>query len=303
MYILIFTNDFRQIVYLISIREIIMKIGVSSYSFEQYIKNKKMTQFDTIEKAKELGFDAIEFTDLVPDDESTQEEYAVKCREKAKEVGIEITSYTISANLLQETDELLKEEIKRLKRQIDIADLLGVKKMRHDAFFNLIKYRTYYNALPEVANACRILTEYAAPKGIRTMVENHGFVCQDSIRLEQLVASVNHENFGLLVDMGNFICADEDPVIAVSRLAPYAFHVHTKDMKLFGFDYPSEDVSQTRGCNKWIGTITGRGDVPVKRCIEILKRAGYDDVFSVEFEGGEDCIDALSDSIAYLRRL
>ena len=280
-----------------------MKIGVSSYSFEQYIKAEKMTQFDTIEKAKELGFDAIELTALVPDESISQQEYAVKCKEKANKIGIEIASYTISANLLQENDELLEKELYRLRGQIDIASLLGVKKMRHDAFFNLIKYRSFYNALPHIADSCRILTEYAAEKGIRTMVENHGLVCQDSIRLEQLVAAVNHDNFGLLIDMGNFICVDEDPVTAVSRLAPYAFHVHTKDMKLFGFDHPDNDVSLSRGCNKWIGTITGRGDVPVEQCISVLKKAGYDDVFSVEFEGKEDCIDALSDSLAYLRRL
>ena len=280
-----------------------MKIGVSSYSFEQYIRAKKMTQFDTIEKAKELGFDAIEFTNLTPPDGCTQEEFALKCREKAREVGIEIVSYTVGANLLQETDELLEEEIKRLKGQIDIAHILGVSKMRHDAFFKLIKYRTFYNALAEVAGACRILTEYAQKKGIRTMVENHGFVCQDSIRVEQLVAAVNHENFGLLVDMGNFICADEDPVIAVSRVAPYAFHAHTKDMKVFGFKHTDGDAHQTRACNKWIGTATGYGDVPIEQCIAILKRAGYDDVFSVEFEGPEDCIEALADSLAYLRSL
>lgn len=31
-----------------------MKTGVSSYSFEQYIKAEKMTQFDTTEKQKSL---------------------------------------------------------------------------------------------------------------------------------------------------------------------------------------------------------------------------------------------------------
>lgn len=73
------------------------------------------------------------------------------------------------------------------------------------------------------------MTEYAAARGIRTMVENHGTFLQDSLRLEQLVAAVDHANFGLLVDMGNFLCADEAPEAAVGRLAPYAFHAHAKD--------------------------------------------------------------------------
>ena len=41
-----------------------MKISVSSYSFQQYISLGKMTQFDTVAKAHELGFSGIEFTEL-----------------------------------------------------------------------------------------------------------------------------------------------------------------------------------------------------------------------------------------------
>lgn len=38
-----------------------MKISVSSYSFQQKLDSRELTQFDCIAKAKEMGFDAIEF--------------------------------------------------------------------------------------------------------------------------------------------------------------------------------------------------------------------------------------------------
>ena len=41
-----------------------MKISVSSYSYQQYIRAGKMTQLDCVARAKDLGFDAIEFIDL-----------------------------------------------------------------------------------------------------------------------------------------------------------------------------------------------------------------------------------------------
>ena len=41
-----------------------MKTSVSSYSFSQYIREGKLTQLDCVAKAKEMGFDGIEFTDL-----------------------------------------------------------------------------------------------------------------------------------------------------------------------------------------------------------------------------------------------
>ena len=61
------------------------------------------------------------------------------------------------------------------------------------------------------------------------MVENHGFFAQDSDRVEKLVTGVANPNFGLLVDMGNFACADDPSDKAVGRVAKYAKHVHAKD--------------------------------------------------------------------------
>ena len=43
----------------------IMKISVSSYSFQQYISSGKLTQLDTVAKAHELGFEAIEFIEHI----------------------------------------------------------------------------------------------------------------------------------------------------------------------------------------------------------------------------------------------
>ena len=38
-----------------------MKISVSAYSFQQYISAGKMSVMDTVKKAHEMGFEAIEF--------------------------------------------------------------------------------------------------------------------------------------------------------------------------------------------------------------------------------------------------
>ncbi len=61
---------------------------------------------------------------------------------------------------------------------------------------------------PIIAKNAREISDYAASKGIRTCSENHSFVGQDNDRLEALLNAVDHENYGLLVDMGNFVCAD-----------------------------------------------------------------------------------------------
>ena len=74
-----------------------MKISVSSYSFAQYVGAGKMTQLDCVSKAKEMGFDAIEFTDIHGTDFDEQLENAKKLRAEAERVGNwrEFTDFSI----------------------------------------------------------------------------------------------------------------------------------------------------------------------------------------------------------------
>lgn len=281
-----------------------MKISVSAYSFYQYINAGKMSLFETIEKAHEMGFEAIEFLDMPGSNLEEQKEFAKALRAEADRLGMTINAYTIGANLYKDTAKECKEEVERLKGQVEVASILGCSIMRHDACYSVGKTgkcRSFDMMLPTIAENARKVTEYAQSYGIKTCVENHGYVAQDSDRVERLFNAVAHDNFGLLVDIGNFVCADEDNVRAVSRVAPYAVHAHAKDM--YKSSTPAPGYGQTRGCNYFKGAILGDGDVDVKKCIEVLKRAGYDGYLSIEFEGSEDCIYGISKGYKYLSQL
>ncbi len=281
-----------------------MKISVSSYSFQQYIGAGKMAHFDTIKQAHDMGFDAIEFLDMPAPTYEEQVAYAYKLREEAEKYGMTINAYTIGANLYHATPDASAAEVARLCKQVDIAAILGCSVMRHDVCYALGKTgtaRSFGLMLPTIAENARAVTAYAAEKGVITCVENHGYVAQDSYRVEQLFNAVAHDNFGLLVDVGNFVCADEDNLTAVSRVAPYAVHVHAKDM--YKSNVPLPGYGQTRGCNYFKGAIVGEGDVNVEKCLQILKRAGYDGYCSIEFEGSEDCIEAIAKGYENLKAM
>ena len=282
-----------------------MKISVSSYSFQQYIGQGKLTQLDCVSKAKEMGFDAIEFIDIAGTSLDEQKEYAKSIREEADRIGIEINAYTIGACLYKDTEEENDAEIKRLCGQLEVAKILGASVMRHDVCYALGKKgnaRSFDLMLPTIARNARRVTEYAESLGIITCTENHGYIAQDSDRVERLFNAVAHDNYGLLVDIGNFICADEDPAIAVSRVAPYAVHVHVKDM-LVRNEPTGSCVNPTRGGRYFVGTVAGEGDIPVKRCLDILKRTGYDGFISLEYEGREDCLTAIPRGLENVKKI
>lgn len=282
-----------------------MKVCVSSYSFNGLLVRGEMSQMDTIKKAKELGFDGIEFAGISPHDSSSAEDYAKKLRDEADACGLPIVSYVFGADLINGTGGRTPEqEVDNVKRNIDIGEILGVKIIRHDVLYSLGAYKSFDALLPVLAQRVSEISEYAKSKGIKTSVENHGFICQDPDRCQRLFNAVKSDNFGLLCDMGNFLCVDADPAASVSTVAPYAVFAHAKDFhfKSGKEDAPGEGYMTTRGGNYIKGTIIGHGVVPVKQCLGILKRAGYDGFVSLEFEGMEENISALKIGLANLRR-
>lgn len=279
-----------------------MKIGVSSYSFSQYIDRGEMTQLSVIKKAKEMGFDDIEFVALTPPEGISQLEYAKMLKCEAEACGIEISAYVVSENFAVEN---ASEPIRHIKECVDITNELGAKIIRFDIMHNYDYFRSFEEAFVTLVPAIREIADYAAEFGIKATIENHGYICQDSYRVEKLINAVNHPNFGLLADMGNFMCVDEDCAIALSRVSNLAFMVHAKDFKKIAFvDYNGEkDCYKTRACNYLMGTHIGGGIVPVAQCIEILKKAGYDGYIDIEYEGQDDCIKGLTLGLEYLRKL
>ncbi|MHB1457534.1 MAG: sugar phosphate isomerase/epimerase family protein [Armatimonadota bacterium] len=285
-----------------------MKIGVSSYSFSRYLGNGVMDIFGVINAAKELGFEGIEFTDFGHLTGSMSGMDAAKLvRDRCLESGLAVMSYTIGADFLKPRNGGdWQGEVERLKGELDIAKALGAPLMRHDVTTGLPNGKNnlgdFFDVLPTLASGCRAVTEYAADLGIKTMFENHGYFIQDSERCALILDRVNHPNMGALVDIGNFLCADDDPLRAVTLMAPRAFHVHAKDFHVKSADaQPGAGWFQSRGGNWLRGSIIGHGNVDVPGCLKALKSAGYDGFVSIEFEGMEDNRQALEIGFANLK--
>ncbi|MDD4537773.1 MAG: sugar phosphate isomerase/epimerase [Lentisphaeria bacterium] len=286
-----------------------MNVGVSTYSFSRLIRSGEMTQSGAVAKTKEMGFDSVEICDIHAEGGVSEADYARRLRDEAAALSLPIASYTFGANLLGANDHYDPQaEIARVKQQVDIAALLGAPLVRHDAFGSFPAdykgLRGFHAVLPLIADSCREITRYAADKGIVTTVENHGHICQDSLRMEELVTAVNHSNFGLTIDIGNFGGVDDDSAIAVGRLAPFARHCHAKDshIKAGTEIFPGRGWRASRGGTWRRAAIIGHGNVPVAQCVRILAAKGYTGALSIEYEGIEDVLMGISMGQENLRR-
>jgi len=284
-----------------------MKVGLSTYSLQQALDRKELTVPDAIRWIADQGGEHVEIVpmgfSLIDNPELIDEIKAV-----AKEVGIDISNYAIGANFaVQEDAEALEQEIQNVMRHVDVAAALGVKLMRHDVAFRPAPEGTvaqFEIDLPVLVKACQRIADYASDFGIITSVENHGYYVQSSERIQRLLHETARSNFKTTLDVGNFLCVDEDPVSAVKNNIPYASIVHAKDFYWRpSYRNPGEGWFQTSHGNYLRGAIVGHGDIDMPEVFRVLKQSGYDGYISVEFEGMEDCKTASRIAMDNVRRL
>ncbi|WP_017691193.1 sugar phosphate isomerase/epimerase [Paenibacillus sp. PAMC 26794] len=284
-----------------------MKVGLSTYSLQQALDRKELTVPDAIRWIADQGGEHVEIVpmgfSLIDNPELIDEIKAV-----AKEVGIDISNYAIGANFaVQEDAEALEQEIQNVIRHVDVAAALGVKLMRHDVAFRPAPEGTvaqFEIDLPVMVKACQRIADYAADFGITTSVENHGYYVQSSERIQRVLHETARSNFKTTLDVGNFLCVDEDPVSAVKNNISYASIVHAKDFYWRpSYRNPGEGWFQTSHGNYLRGAIVGHGDIDMPEVFRVLKQSGYDGYISIEFEGMEDCKTASRIAMDNVRRL
>ncbi|CDQ38402.1 MULTISPECIES: sugar phosphate isomerase/epimerase family protein [Virgibacillus] len=286
-----------------------MKVGLSTYSLLDAINSGEMTVLDIVEWIKENGGEHME---IVPYGFTLVDNpnLADAIKEKAVKEGIELSNYALPANFVQPTDEEFHAEVNRLKAHVDLIRRMGIKHMRHDvtAFTLPPEKRTieyFENSLPQIIEGSRQIADYAAAFGITTTIENHGMAVQHSDRVHRVIQMVDRPNFKTTLDIGNFLCVDEAPIVGVKKNLPYASLIHFKDFYYRPF-------YQNPGEGKWIktannnylrGSIFGHGDIELREIIKLIKNAGYDGYITLEFEGMEECKQASKIGMANIKRL
>ncbi len=287
-----------------------MKLAVATYSLAQWRRENNRSLEDTLKWIADSGVRAVEFTGFgdVPDAQSVR--YAARMRNRCEKLGLKAIGYCIGADLLVPAGEQRKA-VQRLKVHVDAAAELGVPSMRHDVTrgFNhnakrLRIPKTFSAVLKVIVPPIRAIADYARERGVITSLENHGFYMQAADRVGKLIDTVNHPNFRLTIDLGNFLCVNDDPVAAVKRLAKYVVLAHAKD-----FHVRSKDTMPATG---WFatptdialrGAICGHGVLDLPTQLKLLKKGGYDGYLSLEFEGMEEPRQAIQLGLEHLKKL
>ncbi len=292
-----------------------IRFGFSSYSFAAKLRTGEMTLPDVIDWVAASEGEHLELAVAgntspegpVPTIDSDPR-YVEEIRSKAETAGVTLSNLAIGANFLQDDEAAIEAEIKRVKAYIDLAEQLGIGLMRHDVVPHAPVHGddtpVFERALPTVVAAAKEIARYAAGKNITTSLENHGFFVQSADRVRRILHGVDEPNFKTTLDVGNFVCTDDDPTAAVPQNLPYAMIVHFKDFYIRpATQNPGEGWFRSRGGKYLRGAIVGNGDIDLRSVAKSIKDSDYSGFASIEFEGTEDCLLGCRVGLANAKRL
>lgn len=309
-----------------------MKLGISSYSLNKRLRTEEMSLFDVIDWAKEHDCAHLELVPfslpLLKEDGTVDYDYVKRVRDHAEKVGMPLSAFSLNACVIKPTADERKRELDRIRMYMDMAHFLGIKKMRHDTCSGqhpngINTPEQFEKDFPVFVDAVRELADYAATLGMSTTLENHGLYVNGADRMVRLLNAVDRHNVGMTLDVGNFLCVDDRPEVAVAKCIKYADMIHLKDFyirkkdrmlpqdgmytagakpaKPYVMPTPEEFrkmppslgyVGTASGLNILRGSILGQGDMDIWAILKTVKDAGYDKEVSIEFEGMEDCVAA-----------
>jgi L-ribulose-5-phosphate 3-epimerase len=290
-----------------------MKLGMSSYSFRPLLANGGLTiesMFDWLStnRAEHLEIATFSFSapgqeaeyDLVADSETL-----ARIRAETTRTGIPISGICMGAKFAFVDAAERRAQIDLVKRHIELCNRLEVGFLRHDVVLwahRLTNTADFEDNFAGIVEACQEIADFAKGQGVTTSVEDHGFFMNGSGRVKRLLHAVNRANFKFTVDVGNFLCVDEDAVVATRASLADASFIHLKDFYVRRRS-PGSGWLETLGGQFIRGSVFGFGDLETRTILEEVVASGYQGFVSLEYEGAEPTLSGCETGLANIRRM
>ncbi len=218
-------------------------LALNAYSFNDLLMAKEKrdnqslyTMFNLMDWCASQKIAAVDLTGYyfpgypaVPSDD-----YIVKIRNKAKELGLVISGTGIRNNFANPDPAARAADVELAKRWIEVASKLGVPVLR--LFAGEIP-KGYEDKWDEVAGwmieCYKECAAYGEKFGVKIGIQNHGDMLQTADQCAKVLKAVNSKWAGLILDTGNF--KTPDPYVDIEAMVPYAVNWQVKE-SVFGME-------------------------------------------------------------------
>jgi len=259
------------------------KLSLAQWSMHKMIREEGVDPYSFAEKAKNWGFEGLEYVSQLYDPELSDANYSEeamaafveKSNAEAKKHGLKNVLIMIDGqgNLAVSDEGERNETVEKHKKWVDAAAAMGCHAIRVNLNGSTDPEEWKKNSVDGLTK----LATYAKQKNINILVENHGGLSSNGALHAEVMKMVNMDNCGTLPDFGNFCmtrkpdswdCLESyDKYKGVKELLPYAKAVSAKSNN---FDEQGYDTG-----------------IDYVKMLQMVKDAGYTGYIGVEYEGSE----------------
>ena len=257
------------------------KLSLAQWSLHKMIREGGVDPYTFAEKAKNWGFEGLEYVSQLYDPELSDTGYSQeamaafvdKSNAEAKKYGLKNVLIMIDGqgNLAVNEEAERNETVEKHKKWVDAAAAMGCHAIRVNLNGSSNPEEWKRNSVDGLTK----LATYAKDKNINILVENHGGLSSNGALLAEVMETVDMDNCGTLPDFGNFCMTRKpdswdcevayDKYKGVKELMPHAMAVSAKSND---FDEEGNDIG-----------------IDYVKMLQIVKDHGYTGYIGVEYEG------------------
>lgn len=128
------------------------------------------------------------------------------------------------------------------------------------------------------------LCDYARSLGVRTLIEDQGFVFNGAENCLRL-CGLSDEKIGIVADVGNCLFVDEQPEDFIRAAGKRICHAHLKDYLVTGEPHPQRKSYRTKGGKYLTDALIGEGSIDYAAVMEAFRRMNYQGMYALECPG------------------
>jgi sugar phosphate isomerase/epimerase len=204
-----------------------------------------------------------------------------------KDAGLEIVCVSSHANLMDPGEA----GVRYLKKAIPWAKHVGAQ-IVNTSEGPLPEYLTEEEGFQAMKINLKSILRMAENFDIQITIEPHNFYTVQTETMLRILDLVDSDYLGVNFDTGNVTLFGTGTLKMLEAVMDKVMHMHLKDLD-------KETYEKNKGKTAIpFGTVIGEGVVPIKECVDLLKKAGFDGELSVECG-----LDGLQKSIEYVRSI
>lgn len=274
-----------------------MKFSLMTYTMWPVMDSGKMNLMELLKFAKDIGFDAIEFsiTDFARD-------RFANIKQALAEYGLKVSCINGTYSLAARSDANFKKAIEGAKNMVDVAVNYDCDRvMVVPAFISDIEgFEDRDRAAARIAEGLKEVVKYAEGSNIIVMVEDFPNLLYPLSTISEMQFMLDSvPGLKLTLDNGNFLPGGDNLMEAYARLKAFVENIHIKDW---------ESSPNAEGILCWDGKYIrggshGKGLLEQRELLKTLKKDGYSKFLAFEYEGVLDHAEETKNGLKYLKNI